>query len=220
MSRLVNYGRYIDLISMDKHFHDIAIALHVCEEEGGRLFTLHTYSRLPEAQGRVRGVAALMVALGGMTWMDQAKGVVRFPCGALHERAVKRLFNEVVMFPPDTPLQAKPLSVHETKTGRTIGVDPEQDARAQWTYVVNADGSPEGLARRVAEVTAGLAKLGDMERVEGTQDQVRFACGHDHRALVGLFLPRALNVRAVVAAEAAEQKRGVLLAPSAQATQL
>lgn len=216
MSRLVNYGRYIDLISMDKYFHNISIALHVREGDGGRLFALHTYSRTAGAEDRVKAVAAFMVALGGM---EPVAGVgVRFPCGELHERAVKRMFNEMVMLDPATSLTPKPLSVHEAKTGRNIAVDCEQDSGGQWTYTVTADGPPEGLARRVATVAGGLLKLGDMQPVAGTEDRVRFSCGHDHRALVGLLLPRALNVRAVIAAEEAEQKRGVLLAPSAQAT--
>ncbi|MSS73555.1 MAG: hypothetical protein EXS64_19010 [Candidatus Latescibacteria bacterium] len=218
MSRLVDYGRYIDLISMDKYFHNIAIALHVRESDDGHLFTLHTYSRVPGAEDRVKGVAAFMVALGGMEPVAGAPGAVRFPCGELHERGIKRMFNEVVMLDPATPLTPKPLSVQEAKAGRTITVDCEQVTDGGWTYLVNAQGSPEGLARRVATITGGLLKLGDMQPVAGTEDRARFSCGHDHRALVGLLLPRALNVRAVIAAEEAEQKRGVLLAPSAQET--
>lgn len=217
MSRLVNCGRYLDLISMDKYFHDISIALHVREGDGGCLFILHTYSRMAGSEDRVKAVAAFMVALGGMEWGGE--GVVRFPCGELHERAIKRIFNEVVMLDPATPLTPKPLSVHEAKTGLTIAVDGEQEGDGQWSYLVSAEGPPEGLARRVATVAGGLLKLGDMQPVAGTQDRVRFSCGRDHRALVGLLLPRALNVRAVIAAEEAEQKRGVLLAPSAQANQ-
>lgn len=219
MSRLVNYGRYIDLISMDKYFQDISIALHVREGNGGRLFTLHTYSRVPGAEDRVKAVAAFMVALGGTEGIGETGTAFRFPCGELHERAVKRMFNEVVMFDPATPLAPKPLSVHEAKTGRTIAVACEQEGAGQWTYTVTADGPPEGLDRRVAAVAGGLVKLGDMQQVAGTQDRLKFSCGCDHRALVGLLLPRALNVRAVIAAEEAEQKRGVLLAPSSQSTQ-
>jgi hypothetical protein len=215
MSRLVNHGRYLDLISMDKYYHDISIALHVREGDAGHLFTLHTYSRLPGAEDRVKAVAAFMVALGGMEW--GTGGVVRFPCGELHERAVKRIFNEVVMLDPASPLAPRPLSVREARTGLTISVDGEQGGDGRWVYAVSAQGPPEGLARRVATVAGGLLKLGDLQPVAGTQDRVTFPCGSDHRALVGLLLPRALNVRAVIAAEEAEQKRGVLLAPSAQA---
>jgi hypothetical protein len=214
MSRLVNYGRYIDLISMDKYFHNIALALHVRESDRGNLFTLHTYSRVPGAEDRVKAVAAFMIALGGMEPVSDAG--VRFPCGELHERAVKRIFNEVVMLDPATPLAPKPLSIHEAKTGRTITVECEQDTNGGWTYTVNADGPPEGLARRVTTIAGGLVKLGDMQA--GAEDRAGFSCGHDHRALVGLLLPRALNVRAVITAEEAEQKRGILLAPSAQET--
>jgi hypothetical protein len=43
-----------------------------------------------------------------------------------------------------------------------------------------------------------------------------FPCGHSHDALIGLLLPRALNVRAVLREEEAAVGRGNLVAPSQQ----
>lgn len=219
MSRLVQHGRYLDLISMDKHFHDISIALHVREEGNTHQFILHTYSRLSGSRERIRALADLLVALGGMERIDPKGDLLCFPCGALHERGVKRLFNEVVALSPSTPPQAGPLSLKDPKTGGTVRVEPQNDPQGGWTYQIRADGKPEQTERRVAEVTGGLCKLGDLERVVGTRDRVRFTCGRDHRGVVGVLLPKALNLRSVIAAEEAELRRGLLLAPSAQAEQ-
>jgi hypothetical protein len=40
-----------------------------------------------------------------------------------------------------------------------------------------------------------------------------FACGHDHDALVGMLLPRAVNVRDTLREEEQIAARGLLTAP-------
>ena len=62
----------------------------------------------------------------------------------------------------------------------------------------------------------GLVKLAGLEAVGDAGDRVAFACGHDHDALVGLLLVRALNARAVLRHEEQASSRGILAAPSAQ----
>ena len=165
MSRIADIGRYIELLSMDKHFHDISIALHIRDGRNGRLLTLHTYSRIPGADDRLKNLASLMASLGGLEQVDEAAHVLRFPCGESHDSALKRVFNEVVMFDPATALEPRPLTVHEDKTGRTISVDCIPDEGGRWTYVVNADGPQEGLDRRGKAVAAGLVKLCDAHQL-------------------------------------------------------
>ena len=45
---------------------------------------------------------------------------------------------------------------------------------------------------------------------------MQFVCAWPHDALMGLLLPRALNVRAVLREEEMAASRGTLVAPSAQ----
>jgi hypothetical protein len=45
---------------------------------------------------------------------------------------------------------------------------------------------------------------------------VGFACGHEHDALIGMLLPRALNLRAAMREQEEAMSRGMLVAPSAQ----
>ena len=59
----------------------------------------------------------------------------------------------------------------------------------------------------------GLRKLAEME---DRGDILAFSCGQSHDPLIGLLLPRALNVRATLREEEAAATRGVLVAPSAQ----
>ena len=218
MSRIVNLGRYIDLISMDKYYQEISIALHVRESEEGHLFTLHTYSKAPGADGRLKNCSDFLTVLGGLEPFAGPGHVVRFPCGELHEIAIKRVFNEVIMLDPAALTEPGPLTVYEKKTGRNLVVDPEPDGEGHWTYTVSADGQPEGLERRVKTYSAGLAKLLGMERVDDSTDRLRFPCGFNHQATISLMMKKALNVRAIIAADEADQKKGVLASPSQQSS--
>jgi hypothetical protein len=65
-------------------------------------------------------------------------------------------------------------------------------------------------------VAGGLAKLGELDKVEDVEDQVKFRCGASHDGLVGVLLVRAPNVRSVLRELEQAAGRGVLAAPSAQ----
>ena len=204
---IVDLGRRVELLSMDPRFHDISVGLYEGPGDGARVFTVHSYSRLPGAGGRVAGIAAAMRSLGGMAAAD-APGAVRFRCGAGHRLAVKRLFLDACKVPEDEAVP-RPMTVDDRKSGQTI--------RAEGTggggYRVAGDG---GERRRALAVARGLARLAEMEQAEGRDDEVRFPCGHAHDPLVGLLMVRALNLRAVMRELEAQAARGVLAAPSAR----
>jgi hypothetical protein len=81
---------------------------------------------------------------------------------------------------------------------------------------LQTEGDPEDGPRRIAAITRGLAKLGEMETYDDQIDKVTFACGQSHDALIGLLLIRAPNVRAVMREVEMMAARGVLAAPGAQ----
>jgi hypothetical protein len=61
-----------------------------------------------------------------------------------------------------------------------------------------------------------LVKLAEVKLVDGKPDQIAFSCGQSHDALIGMLLPRALNVRAILREEESAGERGLLVAPSQQ----
>ncbi len=77
-------------------------------------------------------------------------------------------------------------------------------------------------ARRTVRLTAlrplaaGLAKLGELTIDPEDPTVVRTPCGAPHDDLVGMLLPRAINVRAALRELEESAARGVLVAPSAQ----
>ena len=93
----------------------------------------------------------------------------------------------------------------------TIRVEPLGAGR----YRVLAEQVAEGATSRAPAVAAGLAKLAELTPVADDATVVAFPCGAGHDALVGLLLPRALNVRQALREQETLSSRGVMSAPSA-----
>ena len=85
-------GHRIELVPMDPHFHNITIALHRQQLEGGSAYLINTYSGKKDAADRIAFVRRAMETLGGMELTPE--GLLRFPCGDPHELACRRLFLE------------------------------------------------------------------------------------------------------------------------------
>lgn len=208
MGQTVDIGRRIELVPMDPHFHNITIALYRQERDGRPAYLVHTYSHLEGAGGRIASVVKTMEALGGM---EQApEGLLRFPCGAEHELACKRVFLEACKLSPDSETEARPLGILDKKSGLKITVSSLGDGG----YQVGAEGEGKNRERRISAIAGGLIKLGEM--LDQGVDSVAFSCRHAHDEIVGLLLVRAPNVRAAVREQEMTASRGVLAAPSQQ----
>jgi hypothetical protein len=209
MVRILDLGRRIELTSMDKHFHDITIGLYALPAAAGSQECLvHSYSHVAGADGRVAFLVGAMQVLGGMLRGGRPNGL-RFPCGALHRLAAKRVFLEACKLAPERQPQALPLATLDKRAEATVLAE----SLGQGRYRFHMD---KGEQRRAAVAASGLRKLADLPDGED-EAGIAFACGHAHDALVGLLLPRALNVRAALREYEAQAARGVLVAPSAQA---
>jgi hypothetical protein len=211
MNHIADLGRRIELVPMDPHCHDITLALY---ETGGAApaFRVHSYSMRSGAAERVAFITEAMRVLGDMESVPGAATLVRFRCGARHRLACRRLFLEACKLDSDAALAPRPPSVVDKKTGRTIRAIGLGDGGYRVEMADGAAGEPG----RLAGVANGLNKLA--ETAPAGEDRVAFACGRPHDAIVGLLLPRALNVRAALREEEAVAGRGILAAPSAQKT--
>lgn len=203
MGQTADLGRRIELVSMDPHCGDITIALYRRQLPAGPAFLVHTYSHRPGAAGRLEFIAGAMCRLGGL--VAEPPRLLRFPCGADHELACRRVFLEACKLGPNQPVAERPLAIFDKKSSRQLTVLSLGGGRYRIT------GEDAG---RVAAVAGGLAKLGQLSAA--VPEQVEFPCGQAHDALVGLLLVRALNVRAVLREQEMAAARGLLVAPSAQ----
>ena len=84
-------GRRIELVSMDPHFYNISIGLYRQHVGKAPALLVHTYSRLPGAEERIRCVIDAMVVLGGIERKGEGDSLLAFPCGSEHTLAARRL---------------------------------------------------------------------------------------------------------------------------------
>lgn len=203
-----NLGTRVELVAMDPQFHNITIALYRQDQSGKPEYLVHTYSSLPGAAERLESFRSSMCILGEL---EKSGEVLHFPCGAAHQAGAKRTFLETgkLSGPATAP---KPLTVFDKRTGRNMAVTSLGAGR----YQITADGPDDGKAARIEAVVGGLVRLAEVQQVDGSPGQFTFPCGNVHDALVGLLLPRALNVRAILREEESAGGRGLLAAPSQQ----
>ena len=212
MTRLLDLGTRIELVSMYRHFHDISISLYERESDTGIFeFRIHSYASRAGVDRCIDHVVSAMVALGGMIRTGDAT-CVRFVCGRQHRRACQRVFLEACKIAPDAEINSRPMSIFDKKTERNVNVDD----LGKGAYRVEADGDENGRARRISAIAGGLAKLAEMDSVGESGREVVFDCSSDHNLLIGLLLVRALNVRAALREQDDSAGRGMLSAPSAQ----
>ena len=209
MSITRDLGKRIELVAMDYQYRNITIALYRQDRKGRPEYRAHSYSRLEGAPERIKSLRQTMTILGQL---EQAGEDLYFPCGSAHQAAVRRTFLEAAKHPPANPAMPKPLTVPDKKSGRSITAVSLGNGR----YQIGADGPEDGKGARIDGIVAGLVKLAEVEANEGSPGQVAFSCGQSHDALMGLLLPRALNVRAILREEEAAEGRGLLVAPSQQ----
>lgn len=208
MADIQDFGRRIELISMDPHFHEISLGLYRLDGECPR-FHIHSYSKKEGVAERVSFIKRAMAIFAGLVEDD---GHLSFPCGHEHRAAVRRAFLEAGKLSPGATdkAESKPLNTLDKKSGLTMHVTHQ----GAGLYEVTAEGESNAKDRRIKVVANGLAKLGEMILIDGRDDQVQFPCKQDHDALTGLLLVRAPNVRAIVREQEMAAARGVLTSPS------
>jgi hypothetical protein len=207
---VLDLGRRIELVSMDRWLSDITIALYRTGEPPRAI--VHSYSTNPGTSKRLRWLVEAMATLGGLEADPEARQVW-FACGAWHELALRRAFLEACKVDPILSLTPRPRAVDDPRSTQRIEVESLGDGR----HRVVASNVAESEASRAPAIAAGLAKLLELESDVEDPSIVRFACGSTHDDLVGLLLVRAMNVRATLRELEAAASRGILVAPSAQA---
>ena len=115
---LLELGTRVELVPMDAQCNDASIALYSSLDQGERLFRPHSFSNKPGVAERLEHVAKTMAVLGGMVLDDHLR--LKFPCGEGHLQACRRLFLDSVKLDMNDPIEPRPLSVDDRKTGDTI----------------------------------------------------------------------------------------------------
>ena len=195
------YGKCLELVPMDRHFHGISVGLYV--KDGA--CTVWTFSRKPGVEDRIRQIRDQLVALGGLNPVSGAHDQVTFPCGHVHVRPVRFLLSQAVGKDPEYSHPSGEMSIRDTRTKLTLSVAGREEA-GRWVYEVSGEGEAPNVLMRLRMVAAGFVRYGDMEKV--SDNAVTFPCGQRHDELVRLLLPYSRNISAVESMMEAEAMRG------------
>lgn len=196
------YGECLDLIPVDPHFEDISVGFYLKDGVG----TVWSFSRKPGVDGRLRQIRDQLIALGGMEAVPGTEPQVRFPCGYLHDQAIKFLLMQAVEKDPRFS-PPEEMTIQDTRTKLTLHVTGrESDGR--WVYTVTADGQAPNVPMRLRSIVGGFVQYGGMEKVSDTE--VAFPCRSRHDELIRVLLPYARNMSAVADLMAAAAMRGQL----------
>ena len=196
-----------ELVSTDKYFRDISIALYAQQKDDGGNFLVRSFATHDGVKPRIEFIVDTMQSLGGMQSVGEHR--LQFPCGNQHLVAVRRVFLQACKEKPGETIQKIPLSLWDKKSELT----GTAECRGVGAYMLSADGDS---GQRLMALRNAMGKLADVETDEVVGEQFCFTCGHDHHALVGLLLQSAPNVRAVMREFEMNAAKGVLLAPGSQ----
>lgn len=154
------YGRCLELVPMDPHFHNISVGLYV--KDG--TCAVWTYSRRPGADERIERIRDQMAALGGLSPVEGTSNEMRFTCGYLHVRPARFLLAQAVGKSPDYSPPEGELSIKDSKTQLMLKIVPgEMDG--QTVYQVTGEGEHANVPARLRLVVAGFVRYGEMERL-------------------------------------------------------
>ena len=197
------YGRCLELVPMDPHFHSITVALYVKDN----IVTVWTFSSKAGVEDRIRTIRDQLIRLGGLVAVESTHDQAYFACGHLHARPVRFLSTLAVEKPPDHTLPSGEISIKDTKTQLTLKVSGEQ-VEDRWAYEVSAEGEAPNVPLRLRAILAGFVRYGEMEKVG--DHSVSFPCGHRHDSLLRVLLPYSRNISAVEDMLEASAMRGQL----------
>lgn len=181
------YGRCIELVTIDPHFHEVSVSVYA--KDG--IFTVWSFSKKDGVEQRLSKIRDQLVALGGLAPVEGTGNQATSPCGQTHGRPLKFLTVQAVEKPPDYVLPAG--RIKDLKSPLMLGFE-SSEVDGRWVYTVTGEGEAPNTAARLRAVTGGFTRYGEMEKVgEG----VSFPCGYRHDELVMIVLPYARNVTQV-----------------------
>ena len=212
MAKTLDLGRRIELHSMDTHCGNISVGLYSRDVGGVSHFLVHTYSEIDGVSKRLAYLCQALRVMIGLEESSEAPGWLRFSCGTIHERALKRAFLDLCKLDTGAPLAAKPLTVFDKKAD----CDLAAASLGGGVYRMGSLDDAEKGAKRAAALTRGFLKVCEMQEVEGEKNQVVFPCATSHDEMIGMLMFRAQNVRAAMSEEESSAAKGVLSAPSQQ----
>ena len=195
------YGRCLELVPIDKNFHDISVGLYL----KGNICTVWTFSTMDNVTTRVEEIRNQLVALGGLKPIEGTINQAKFTCGEVHDRPLRFLMSQAVGKSSDYAPDTKSMSIKDTKSDLYIHITPF-DRDGMGVYSISVSGESKNPSMRLRMIAAGFTKYGDMDKLD--ENEVAFACRSRHDELMRLLMPYSRNISSVETMMAAEDMRG------------
>ena len=192
----------VELVSMDGQCDDITIALYRQDTPDGAIGIVHSYSSAPGAPERVRSSHGPCARSASSRRPATIRRRSRSPAAPGTPPIARRLFLEAVKVDQREPVEPRPLAAPRPEDrpddrGRAAGRRRPTASRARRRRRRAEPGARRGARPAQARRAAGRRRRADRRR---------FPCGADHDALVGLLLPRAVNVRPALREEELQRR--------------
>jgi hypothetical protein len=195
------YGKCVDLISMDPHFHEITIGLYVKDGTS----TVWTFSQKPDVEQRIEQIRDQLVELGDMVPVEGTHNQARFPGGETYNRPLRFLLRRAVEKPHGTRHPEGRIEIKDLRSSLQLIVTPEE-VEDRWVYHITTEGEYKNPRVRVRAVVKGFLRYGEMEQVGDFS--VAFPHGGRRDGMIRLILPNARNVTGTADMLEAEALRG------------
>jgi len=187
---LERYGRCLELVAVDPHFHEITVGLY----EKDSVLTVWSYGAKPGVNDRLRQIRDRLVRLGGLLPVEDTHNQATLPCDRIHVHPLQLLVTQAVEKSPHREIPTGDIAVKDLRSPLLLKAKPRRES-GRWVYMISAEGEAERPELRVRATMAGLIRHGEMQLTGPTE--VAFSCGARHDELVRLLLPYARNIRAV-----------------------
>ena len=198
---LSQYGRCVELISMDKYYENMSIGLYLKD----KIFTIWSFNNSKGVIDRIKQIRDQLINLGDMLPVNNSDNQVKFKCGNIHERPVKFLLAQAVGKAPDYSPPTKELKIKDTKSNLYIFVKNHKNSESN-SYTVDVVGEYKNPTMRLRMIVAGFIKYGEMDKV--TANEIAFPCKFKHDGLMRVLLPYSRNISSVESMMAAEDMKG------------
>ncbi|KAA1294293.1 MAG: hypothetical protein EGP09_00925 [SAR202 cluster bacterium] len=183
------FGKCLELVSMDPNFHEISVGLFVKKN----ILTVWSYSKKEGIEDRLNQIRDKMVDFGALERSDSDFKLV-IPEGALIERPLKFLFVKSVEMKPDSKPETGVIQAKDNKSKLTFIIEGS-NVDGKYIYKVSASGEHDKPNLRIRAVVGGFIKYG--ECVKNDNESFIFPDAKSHDEYVRILLPYARNVSAV-----------------------
>ena len=196
----VQYGKCLELVSMDPHFHNMSVGLFLKD----RTLSVWSYFSQKGVEERLQVIRDKMVEWGEVL-PTEIGNQAAYRDGEVIERPLKFMFVKSVEISPSAKVPQGPIQAQDNKSKLVFQVSGQEED-GKWIYTVSASGDAERPERRIRAVTGGYMRYGGCTRISPCA--FAFPDGKRHDGFARILITYAKNVSSAENALQAQELQG------------